>query len=114
MKRKQFIKQLMAAGVPRNSAAAAAQSVQTSGRSYFHELGRRLNALAVTEYHTRKAVMSILLYGKYNLARYLETVAALEGLEVPDQPAILHTGQPAYAIIGRSILEALHPGGGAA
>ena len=106
MKRKHFIKQLMAAGVPRNSAATAAQRVQASGRSYFHELGRRLNALAVMTHYTGKALMGLALYGQYDATRFFETIATIEGVEIQDGPVVFRR-RPYGIDIGHSIVDKL-------
>ena len=106
MKRKHFIKQLMAAGVSRNTAAKAAQRVQTSGRPYFHELGRRLNALAAATYYTGKAITGLALYGQYDATRFLETLAAIEGIEIQDGPVVFRR-RPYGIDIGHSIVDKL-------
>ena len=64
MKRKTFIKQAMAAGLKRNTAALAAQEARQRGEPYFFAIGRLLNYYAMLEYEVRKAVIKALLTGK--------------------------------------------------
>lgn len=63
MKRKTFIKQAMAAGLPRNLAALFAKEAALRGEPYYFALGRLLNFWAMLRNSIRKALTDALWTG---------------------------------------------------
>lgn len=63
MKRKTFVKQLMAVGISRDAANQAARMAREKGTPYFKALGEWLNFWGVMLWATKNMVLNCLLYG---------------------------------------------------
>lgn len=57
MKRKQFIKQIMGQGIPRNMAAQVAAATLRKGMPYYNGLGLFLNAYALALHGKSPAIL---------------------------------------------------------
>lgn len=69
MTRKKFIKQLMAVGVSRNTAAEAAAAADRAGRPYFKVLGHLLTVRSVFAWRNGKALGQDFEYAVLRAAR---------------------------------------------
>lgn len=63
MKRKTFIKQLMAVGISRDTASLVADQAREKRTPYFKSLGEYLNFWAILGWAARKMAIDCLLYG---------------------------------------------------
>ena len=104
MKRKTFIKQLMAVGINRDAANQAADEARKKGTPYFKALGEWLNFWAIYCWTCRKMALDCLLYGHAEMP----TFARMNLCQQAPGPVIVTTYSPNIgSIIGRSLLDSL-------
>lgn len=104
MKRKTFVKQLMAVGISRDAANQAAGMAREKGTPYFKALGEWLNFWAIYIWACRKMAFDCLLYGHAEMPSFARLNLRIPGTE----PIIVTSYSPNIdGIWGRGILDDL-------
>ena len=104
MKRKTFIKQLMAVGIGRDAANQAADMAREKGTPYFKALGEWLIFWGIYCWTCKKMALDFMLYGYAEMPSFARLNLRIPGTE----PIIVSTYSPnTGSIIGRSILDSL-------
>lgn len=102
MKRKTFIKQLMAVGMSRNTANQAASMAREKRTPYFKALGDWLNFWGIFLWSTRNMILNCLLYGCAEMPAF----ALLNYFPPGAQPPVVTLSQRyPGTYIGRPMLE---------